>query len=104
MKRYRLLPKRRLSEVEKQMIFVLIEKAKIQRERSMAILNKGVLAFLAFLIIAYLSRANNLIPQIYINILFLFSVVVLAAAAGTYLSTLSKEEKILDNLLESYLK
>ena len=102
--RFQMIPKRRLSEVEKQLIFILIEKSKIQRERSMALLNKGFLIFITFIIITYLSKANNLLPQIYISILFIFGIIVLIAVVVTYQGVLSKEEKTLDNLLNSFLK
>ncbi len=98
------LPKRRLSDVEKQLIFVLIEKNKLQRERSMAILNKGFMAFMIFIVIAYLSRTSNIIPELYVNILFIFSIVVLVVVVITYQTTMSKEEKVLDNLLDSFIK
>jgi len=98
------IPKRRLSEVEKQLIFILIEKSKIQRERSMALLNKGFMTFISFIVVAYLSKTSNLIPSDYINILFIFGIIVLVVVTLTYLNTISKEEKTLDNLLNSFLK
>ncbi len=98
------LPKRRLSEVEKQLIFILIEKSKLQRERSMSLLNKGFMTFITFLVIAYLSKTGNLVSQVYINALFIFGIVVLVIVTLTYLNAISKEEKTLDNLLNSFLK
>lgn len=98
------IPKRRLSEVEKQLIFILIEKSKIQRERSMSLLNKGFMTFIAFLVVIYLSKTGNLISSEYINILFVFGVMVLVIVTLTYLNAISKEEKTLDNLLNSFLK
>ena len=98
------LPKRKLSEIEKQLIFILIEKSKIQRERSMAILNKGFMIFFAFVIVAAMSNIFEIIDKIYITYLFLFSITVLIVAAYTYQSAVKKEEKTLDALLDSFLK
>ena len=98
------LPKRKLSEIEKQLIFILVEKSKIQRERSMAILNKGFMVFFAFVIIAAMSNIYEIVPGEYIRYLFLFSIVVLVFAAYTYQSAIHKEEKTLDALLDSFLK
>ena len=97
-------PKRKLSEIEKQLIFILIEKSKIQRERSMAILNKGFLLFAAFIVIAYLGRFNEIISQIYINILFLVGITVLITSIVLYQGTISNEERNLDAILDSFLK
>ena len=101
---FRIAPKRKLSEIEKQMIFVLIEKSKIKRERSMAILNKGFLIFSAFVVIAYLSRINDFIPQYYMNILFLLGILVLIITTALYQSDVSEEEKNLDAILDGFLK
>ncbi|MDD5086875.1 MAG: hypothetical protein PHV16_03920 [Candidatus Nanoarchaeia archaeon] len=98
------VPKRRLSEVEKQLIFILIEKSKLQRERSMSLLNKGFMTFIAFLVVAYLSKIGNLVSPVYTNILFVFGIVVLVVVTLTYITTLAREEKILNNLLNSFLK
>ena len=102
--RFRTLPNRRLSDIEKQMVFILIEKSKIKRERSMIILNKGFLIFFAFIIIAALVKINEIIPQIYLNIIFLFGIAVLIIAVMLYHGVISEEEKNLDNLLESFLR
>ena len=102
--RFRLLPNRKISDIEKQMIFILIEKSKVKRERSMIILNKGFLIFFAFIIITALAKLNEFIPQAYLNMLFLFGIGVLIVAVMLYHSVISEEEKNLDKLLESFLK
>ena len=101
---FRTLPKRKLSEIEKQLIFILIEKSKVQRELSMTILNKGFLFFAAFVIIAYLSKETNLIPEFYINMLFILGVLVLVVSMIVYQTAVVKEKKILDKLLDNFLK
>ena len=102
--KFRTLPKRSLSDIEKQMIFIIIEKSKVQRERSIIILNKGFLVFLTLIIVAYLSRIYDLVSQLYINILFIFGVVVLIISMITYYRIILDEEKTLDILLDSFLK
>ncbi|HLG24791.1 MAG TPA: hypothetical protein VI564_07725 [Candidatus Nanoarchaeia archaeon] len=102
--KFRTLPSRKLSDIEKQMIFILIEKSKVQRERSMAILNKGFLIFFAFIIIAVFGRIYNLITQVYINVLFILGILVLVASVISYHRVLNQEEKILDDMLDSFFK
>ncbi len=101
--KFRTLPNRKISDIEKQMIFILIEKSKVKRERSMIILNKGFLIFFAFIIITALVRLNEIIPQAYLNIVFLLGIVVLIIAVMLYHGVISEEERNLDRLLESFL-
>ncbi|MBW2976125.1 hypothetical protein KY347_01615 [Candidatus Woesearchaeota archaeon] len=101
---FRDLPKRKLSEMEKQVIFILIERSKIQREHSSIILNKGFIIFLAFLVVAYFGRVNVFIPDMYINVLFVLGVMLLVTAMWTYQVAIDRERKILEKLLDSFLK
>lgn len=102
--RFKNVPKRQLSEVEKQMVFIVIERAKLQRERAMALLNKGFFIFVLFLVIAYLSKFSDPSAGRVMDFLFLFAIIVLVVVIFTYESTLAREEKALDSLLESFLK
>ena len=101
--RFKTIPKRKLSDMEKQFVFILVEKAKIQRERSVTILNKGSTAFIAFILIAFTSKIYNLIPEMFITILFFLGVLMLIWSTISYQSTMKQEEEILDKLLESFL-
>ena len=102
--KFKNLPKRKLSEIEKQMIFILIEKSRLQRETTHAILDKGVLVFLTFLVLAYLFKMTQLVPDMYINILFVLGIIVLIAAVVSFETVTSKEDKVLQELLDSFLK
>lgn len=102
--KFKRAPKRMLSEVEKQLIFILIEKAKIQREHSLSILNKGFVIFLSVIVLGYMSRYYDVVPQIYINLLFIFGVFVLIFTMVAYELIISREEKTLDDFIENFLK
>jgi len=101
---FKSIPKRKLSEIEKQMIFILIEKSKIEREFSMTILNKGFLIFFAFILVAYFVRLYDIIPELYINALFFLGVLVLIFSMVLYHSVIKKEKSTLNELLESFMK
>ena len=100
----RSLPNKKLSEIEKQTIFILLEKSKIKREHSNAILNNGFLIFFAFIIVAIFGKIYNLTHQLYINILFIFGMIVLVVSAIIYHKDIAEENKTLDMLLDSFLK
>jgi hypothetical protein len=101
---FRTAPKRKLSEIEKQLIFILTEKSKVQRELSMTILNQGFLFFAAFVIVAYLSKESGVISDFNINLLFILGIIVLVVSMIVYQSAIVKEKKILDKLLDNFLK
>ncbi len=102
--KFRKLPKRKLSEIEKQLIFILIEKSKIQRERSLSILNKGFIMFLAFIVLGYLSKFYNFVSDFYVRVLFVFGVIVIIVTMYFYEKSISKEENTLDAVLDNFLK
>ena len=102
--RIRTLPKKRLTDIDKQLIFILVERSKIQRERSVTILNKGFLVFFAFIIIAILSRLYEIVDQLFINILFVFGIAVITIAMLAYQTAIKKEEQTLDGIFDYFLK
>ena len=98
------IPKRKLSEIEKQMIFILIEKSKIKREKSMLITNQIFLFFMASVILTYLSKDKGFVQQLYVNIIEMFGIIVLIISIISYYRVISNEEKTLNNLFHTFLK
>ena len=101
--RFNAIPKRKLTDIEKQAIFIIIEKNKIQRERAKAVFSKGFLIFFAFILIVSVTKLNEIIPQANIMIIYLFGIIVLIVTSVSYNDAIRKEEKTLDALLESFL-
>lgn len=102
--KFRKLPKRQLSDIEKQLILILIEKSKIQRERSMSILNKGFIVFIAFVVMGYLSKYYSMVPDIFIKIMFVFGVIVIVVTMYFYEKAIAREENVLDRVLDNFMK
>jgi hypothetical protein len=97
---FRTIPKRKISEAEKQIIMLKIERIRLQRERSSLILNKGVMLFFAFIAVAVIGLLNNIITAMQLNLLVIFGVAVLIISVIPYGLAASKEEKDLDDTIK----
>ena len=99
-----ILPKRKLSDIEKQLIFILVERSKVKREKSILIINQIFLVFIAFVVLTYLSKEQEFIDQLYVNILLVLGIVLLILSIVSYQGVINKEEKTLVNLFNLFLK
>lgn len=97
---YRSVPKRKLSEAEKQIIMLRIEKVKLQRERNLIILNKSIVFFFAVVAIAIVGMVQGIITSTYLNILVTIGIVVLVIGVVPYGIASRKEEKDLENTID----
>ena len=93
-------PKRRLSDIEKQALFLRVELSKLRRERAEMILNKGILLYFSFLVVAVLGLINGYITLFQLNILVLLALGVLIIGMWPYITTTSKEEREIEELIE----
>lgn len=98
------IPKRRISEVEKKIIEIKIEKLRLNRERAVLILNKGVAVYFAFIIMAILGFINGLIDTLWLNILVLGGLVILIVAVLPYAKAMQREEQEMNNMLHELIK
>jgi hypothetical protein len=98
------LPKRKLSEIEKQVIFILIERSKLHRERSRSNYDKVFMFFGLFIVLAFLSNLNNMLNTTFLNVLFIFGILSLIIISWMYQNELKKEDVVLEQLLEDFLK
>ena len=97
---FRYVPKRKLSEAEKQIIMLRIEKVKLQREKALLILNKSVTLFFAFIGVAVVGLVNKIITAFQLNILVVIGVMALVVGIMPYSMTSRKEEKELEKTID----
>ena len=97
---YRNVPKRKLSEAEKQIIMLRIEKVKLQRERNLIILNKSIVFFFAVVVIAVVGMIQKVITSTHLNILVMLAIFVLVIGVIPYGLSSRKEEKELENTID----
>ena len=96
----RYIPKRKLSEAEKQIIMLRIEKVKLQRERSLIILNKSVMLFFAFLGVGVIGLVNKMITTRQLNMLIILGILALVVGIIPYSFAAKKEEKDLEKTID----
>ncbi|MFH1317086.1 MAG: hypothetical protein ABII01_06205 [Candidatus Woesearchaeota archaeon] len=101
---FRKFPQRKLTDAEKQFIALKIEKSKLNRERAILILDKGLLLFLAFLLLGIIGFLNKLIPQNTLNFLVIAGLCVLLLSVIPYSNIARKSEKEINDILESLMK
>jgi uncharacterized oligopeptide transporter (OPT) family protein len=102
-KDFRNIPKRKLSEAEKQIIMLKIEKVKLQREKSALILNKSVMMFFGFLGVAVVGLLNKLISTTQLNVLIILGILALVIGIMPYSFTAHKEEQDLEKTINELI-
>ena len=83
-------------------INIEIERSKLNREKSLLVLDKSLLLYFSFLFIGVIGFVNGYINTTFLNILVVMGMVVLLIGLVPYLMTMHQEEKKLDTLLASY--
>jgi len=91
---FRGIPKRKLTESEKQIITLKIEKVRLQREKSLLILNKGIMLFFAFLSVAVIGVVNKIITT---------GILALIIGILPYGFASKKEEKELEKIIDELI-
>lgn len=97
---FRLIPKRKLGEAEKQIIKLRIEKMRLGREKSLLILGSSIILFLAFIIISIVGLLNELITKTQLNLLIFVGFMAIVIGVTPYIKFVIKEEKDLEKTLD----
>lgn len=100
---FRSIPKRKLTEAEKQIITLKIEKIKLQRDKSLIILNKSVMLFFAFLAVAVIGLVNRVITTLQLNILIIIGILALIIGVLPYGIESRKEERELEKIIDEII-
>ena len=85
-------------DVEQQIITLELEKSRLNREKSMLLLNKSLFIYFCFLFVGVIGFLNNYVSKSLLNILILMVLLVLIIGTIPYIQTMKYEEKNLDRL------
>ena len=99
----RIVPKRKLSEAEKQIITIRIEYMRLQRENSMLVLAGSIVLFLAFMVVSIIGLLNEIISRSQLNLLVLSGLIVLIVGITPYIMFVAKQQKSLEKTLEDLI-
>ena len=94
-----LIKRKNIDENEKEVIYLEIEKSKINREKSKLVLNKSLMLYFSFLFIGVIGFSFDYINSFMLNVLVVLGIIILVIGSLPYLIITHNEEK----KIESYL-
>lgn len=94
------MAKYEISPIDKQIIELELEKSRIDREKSMLVLNKGLFLYFCFLFVAVMGFVNGYLSRDLLNILIIMSLTIIIIATLPYIRTMHIEEKRISTLID----
>ena len=88
----------------KEIIDLEVEKSRLNREKSMLVMNKGIILYFAFMFIAVVGFINAYLSQTLLNVLIVMGLLVLIIGTVPYIKTMHEEEDRLNSLISSLKK
>lgn len=99
-----LIPKRKISDIEKEYIDLKVEKLRLDREKATLVLNKGLYLFFAIFAMLLLGMVYNYFTKLVAAILLIIACAILIISILPYSTATKKEEKEIERLFETFLK
>ena len=93
-----------ITPAQKEIIDLEVEKSRLNREKSMLVMNKGLILYFAFMFIAVIGFINGYLSQTLLNILIVMGLLVLIIGTVPYVKTMHEEEERLNNLIKGLKK
>ncbi len=94
----------RLTDTEKKVIDLEIEKSRLNREKSILVLNKSILLYFSFIFIGVIGLVNNYISKNILNVLVFMGLCVLIIGIIPYINMMKLETQNLDDLIKKLKK
>jgi hypothetical protein len=89
---------------EKEIILLEVEKSRLNREKSMLVMNKSLILYFVFMFVAVLGFINGYVNRTLLNVLIIMGLCVLVIGTVPYVKTMHDEEQRLDGLLQRVRK
>ena len=81
---------------ENEIIYLEVERSRINREKARIVLNMGLLLYFGFLIAGIVGFAFGYIDSFLLNILVICGIVILVVSTVPYLIIIHREEKLIN--------
>ncbi len=94
----------KLSDVERAIISIELEKSRLDREKSMLVLNKAMFLYFCFLFVGVLGFVNQYLTQKMLNLLVIMGLIVLIVGTLPYIRIMATESKKLDKMIDGLKK
>lgn len=88
-----------MASLNREVISLEVEKSRLNREKSMLVMNKALILYFVFMFVAVLGFVNNYIGRTMLNILIIMGLCVLVIGTVPYIRTMHQEEQRLDDLI-----
>jgi uncharacterized membrane protein (DUF485 family) len=94
----------KLSDVERAIISIELERSRLDREKSMLVLNKAMFLYFSFLFVGILGFVNQYLTQKMLNLLVIMGLIVLIVGTLPYINIMASEGKKLDKMISELRK
>ena len=88
-------------DLTREIIDLEVEKSRLNREKSMLVMNKSLILYFFFMFVAVLGFINGYITRTLLNILIVMGLCVLIIGTLPYIKTMHTEEKRLNGLIKT---
>jgi len=95
---------REITRNEDKAFDIIIEKSRLNREKSMLVLNKSLLLYFTFLFVGIMGFVYGFVTNFWLNLLIIMGLCVLIIGTLPYIRVIYEEEKKLDKALEDLRK
>lgn len=96
------MPKKEV--LSKALIDLEVEKSRLNREKSMLVMNKSLILYFCFMFVAVLGFINGYVTRTLLNVLIIMGLCVLVIGTLPYVRTMYAEEKRLNELIQHLLR
>ena len=86
-------------DVSNEIIYLEIEKSRINREKARIVLNMGLLLYFGFMIAGIVGFAFEYVDSFLLNILVICGIIILVVSTLPYLLIIHREEKLINRKL-----
>ena len=95
---------REITRNEEKAFDIIIEKSRLNREKSVLVLNKSLLLYFTFLFVGVIGFIYGYVKTFWLNVLIIMGLCVLVIGTLPYIRIIYEEEKKLDKSLEELRK
>ena len=86
--------------IKAKIVDIELERSKLDREMSLLVLNKALVFYFIFVIVAIFGFVNGMVSRTLFNIMVIMGLGVFIIGAIPYIATMRKEEKTLNRLIQ----
>ena len=90
--------------LSKEVIDLEVEKSRLNREKSMLVMNKSLILYFCFMFVAVLGFINGYVNKTLLNVLIVMGLCVLIIGTVPYVKTMHYEEQRLNDLVKRLMK